>query len=88
MTLEKINKEWCESFTEALTKQNAAIVFALGITAEGQIRNCMTTDISKENLKAALVEILISLDATKWPQHEISDHPFLKGVTVMKMKRK
>jgi hypothetical protein len=74
--LERINKEWCEAFIEALNSQNAAIVFALGVTPEGKVRMCITTDITKQflldHLKALIPEIAyrISLNLTSSSRSE------------------
>lgn len=82
MELKQINQEWCEAFTDSLTGQKAAIVFSLGITAQGGIRNCVSTDVTKEQLKAALIETLSCIDSMPWPVNEVTEHPFLKSVIV------
>lgn len=57
MTVDEINQEWGAAFIEALNQQEAAIVFAFGVTKDGKIRMCMTDDISKEALYKHLIHI-------------------------------
>lgn len=65
MKLEEINKEWCEAFVSALNEQQAAVVFCFGITKDGKIRACQTTDIDTEKLYKYLIHIAALLPVEK-----------------------
>jgi hypothetical protein len=58
MELEKINLEWGNKFIETLNKQEAAIVFAFGLTKDGKVKVCTTTDLTPEQLDEKLKGII------------------------------
>ncbi len=58
MTVETINLEWGNKFIQALNIQEAAIVFAFGVTKDGKVKVCTTTDLTPEQIKRKLYGII------------------------------
>lgn len=56
--VERINKEWGDKFIGALNAQDAAIVFAFGMTKDGKVKICLTTDLTSEQLRGKLLDII------------------------------
>jgi len=59
--VERINKEWGNKFISALNAQDACIVFAFGLTKDGKVKICATSDIPPEHLKVKLAGIIDAL---------------------------
>ncbi len=58
MKVEEINKKWGNQFIQALNVQDAAIVFAFGLTKDGKVKVCMTTDLTPPEYKEKLQGII------------------------------
>ena len=58
MKVEEINKKWGNMFIQGLNAQEAAIVFAFGLTKDGKVRICTTTDLTPAQLKEKLQGII------------------------------
>lgn len=54
MNVKQINKEYGHKMLEALTLQDAAVVFMVGLKKDGKVANVMTTDMKPHQLQGSL----------------------------------
>ncbi len=60
-TVEEINNEWGKAFIETLNENKAALVLAVGIDKDRKPYICITTDISKKDVKQICQQIIDKL---------------------------